>query len=190
MLTFDAPTWSPICVKSDRRARVCRRCVRRRLLRHGGVPCRVLRGRSDHHEKGVVRTTEDRAMRRDRSRIHRLLQRRPAGRRPALLGQESLRNPRPGRGVWKHAALSQGAQDVPGSQLRVRSRYVRHSANRSVHFHHRRHHRIVKGILAPSMDSLMIVIKESMPLPSNRHHRSNDDCLEVKPWFHVKTKLF
>lgn len=61
-------------VRSGRRAGVPCRCVRRRLLRHGGVPRRVFRRRGDHHAQGAVRPTQDRPLCRDRPRLHRLLQ--------------------------------------------------------------------------------------------------------------------
>jgi len=98
------------------------RCVRRRLLWHGSVPCRVFRGWSDHHEKSIVRTTKDRALRWNIHGTHRLLHRRSAGRRSTLLWKESLRNTRSRRRVREHAAVSQGAQDLSWSQLWMRSR--------------------------------------------------------------------
>jgi len=113
--------WFILYTKFD--SGVCVRRVRRWLLRHGGISGRVFRGRGNHHEKSVVRTAQDRAMCRDRSRIHRLFHRRAAGCWPTMLRQTSLRDTRPGRRVREHEALSQGTQNLSGSQLRMRSRY-------------------------------------------------------------------
>ena len=64
--------------------------VRRRLLRHGDVPCRVRARRSDRDAFCSLRSHGARPLCRDRDGSHRLPSRRPDSRRPTMLRSPPL----------------------------------------------------------------------------------------------------
>ena len=121
------PELKEIDWKDDRRVAACRLIddgARRRVLRDGGVSSSVRWRWGPSADTSPLRSDAARQVRRVWSRIHRLLHGRADAARPTLFRTTFVWSPHSWCRVWGNWTVPQGAQDLPGSRLPLRTRLL------------------------------------------------------------------